>query len=323
MHKKSYDSIHLPERLVEVANSAIKRGQTTFLLKRSFTIIISTFILLMGLFGTCYASPAVAKVFSKVPFVGSVFLQFTDEGLKTVSKEGLTNFTGMEVTKQNGTVALNEIYYDKSGISFGLALKDVNPYTNSLQYLLYYKDKLISGSFNGGIKDEPKGIYLISLKTSVPTDLPDTFDLKLIVKETTDLKRAFEFQVPLSRARSDVNTKEYSIMKSFESDNKKVFIRKISFTPAALFVDFDYTRPDEDTDFSLKLFIENGEQIQLNSLTGTEQNDEDGVTSKTNSYRAVFNPVTNVPDKLRLDIIDTIEEKAILSTEFEVVTSKP
>ncbi|EPR08071.1 DUF4179 domain-containing protein [Ruminiclostridium papyrosolvens] len=323
MQKNSFDNIYLPERLEAVANSAIKRGQKTFLLRHFITITISTLVLLMGLFGTCYASPSVAKTLSRVPFVGSVFLQFTDEGLKTVSKEGLTNFTGMEVTKQNGTVSINEIYYDKSGISFGLALKGVNPYTSSLQYLLYYKDKLISGSLNGGIKDEPKGVYLISLKTSVPNDLPDTFNLKLIVKESTGLKREFEFHVPVSRARSDLNTKEYPIMKSFESDNKKVFIRKISFTPAALCIDFDYTKPNDDNEFSLKLLDEKGKRIQLNSLTGTEQINENGVTSKSNSYHAVFNPVTNVPDKLRLDIIDTLEEKTIFSTEFEVITGNP
>ena len=317
MQKKSFEDISLPDRADEVINSAIKRGQRTFLMQRGISIIVSICILIIGMFGTCYASPSVAEALSKIPFVGSVFLQFTDKGLKTVSQQGLTYLPGMEVTKQNATVALKEIYYDKSGISFGLALKGINPYTSSPQYFLYYKDNLISGSFTGGINDASKDLYLVSLKTSVPSDLPDKFDLKLIVKETTDFKREFEFNVPLSRATINESTKEYTIMKAFESNNKSVLIKKILFTPASVSVDFEYTRPidETETDFSFKLFNENGNQIELNSFTSTNQKDKD---NRTDSYHAVFNPITDIPSGLRLDIVDVDSERTIFSTKIGV-----
>jgi hypothetical protein len=317
MQKNLFEDITLPDRVDEVIDSAIKRGHRTFLIKRSISVFLSMCILIIGMFGTCYASPSAAKVLSKIPFVGSVFSQFTDKGLKSVSKQGMTYLANMEVTKQNATVALKEIYYDKSGISFGLALKGINPYTSSPQYFLYYKDNLISGSFTGEINDISKDIYLVSLKTTVPSDLPDKFDLKLIVKETTDFKREFEFNVPLSRAAGDESTKEYTIMKGFKSNDKSVLIKKILFTSASVSVDFEYTRPIEEhePELSLKLFDDKGERIVLDSFTGTNQIYKN---NRTDSYHAVFNPVSAIPSKLRLDIVEAEGERTVFSTKIEV-----
>ncbi len=310
-----FENIHIPEKVDEVVMSAFRKGRHTFFIRRGMTIIISLSILVMGMFGTACVSSSAAEALSKIPFVGSIFLQFTDNGLKSVSENGLTSLPYLEVTKQGSTVTLQEIYYDKSGISFGLAFKGMNIYESAPKFSLYYKGKLISGSVTGEINEESKDICLMTGKTDIPSNLPDSFELKLIVKESTGLKREFEFNLPISRAVVNTTTKEYSIMKTYSYNGRNVLIKKVVCTPASLSIDFEYTRPLDDAEISIKLYDEYDNEIQLNDFTGTNQEDK---TKRIDTYHADFNPTSDIPSELRLDIRDISGVNTQFSVRFEI-----
>lgn len=208
MNEKVFDEIFESERVDQIINDAIRKGRTRVLMNRFVTSITIISIFTAMVFGTCYASPTVAATLSKIPLVGSLFLSFTDDGLKKVSNKGLTSVTGLEVTNGDATIALKEIYYDKSQISFALAYKGISPYTSGgLIPLLYYKDTLISGSTNGGIIKASEDLFYSTASSVIPDNLPDKLDLKLIIQEQLGLKREFEFALNIDRTGLNSSTK--------------------------------------------------------------------------------------------------------------------
>jgi len=314
MSEKSFDEIQVPDTAEKIVNSAIKRGERTLLMKRTIITVIAVCIFITGVFGTCYASPTVADTLSKIPLIGSLFVQFADDGLKLASEKRMTNFPGLEVTNGDETVAIKEIYFDKSRISIGFALKGINPYASDPITELYYNDKLISGSFGGGITEASKDLYYMDLTTDIPNNIPDEFDLKVIVKEQSGFKRDFEFTVPIDRTLANTKTTEIFLMKKIESKERAVLIKKVQFTPSAVSIDFEYTRPLNESDFTLKL-IDDGKEIQLNTMSGTSTFNE---SSRIDTYHAIFNPLDNIPSQLKLDFVNKNDEKVILSTQFDI-----
>lgn len=315
MNEKVFDEFLISEKADYVINTAIKKGSRKILLKRVVASISTLIIFMVVIFGTSYVSPSIACKLSKVPLIGNIFLSFTDDGLKTVSNKGLTCVTGLEVTKGDATIALKEVYYDKSQVSLGLAYKGISPYSGIVP-LLYFKDTLISGSFNGGIIKASKGIYYTTITFNIPNNLPDKLDLKLLVQEQKGLQREFEFMVSIDRTGVNAATKEFNLMKKFEVDKgRNVFVKRVLFTPASISIEFEYIKSKLDAQpFRVKLYDDKGKEIKINSMSSTTDFTE---TSRQETYRALFNSVEDIPNSMKLDFLDVINDKAIISMNLE------
>ena len=94
----------------------------------------------------------------------------------------MTKALELEVTKGDATVAIKEVYYDKSRISLGLVVKGIKPYGETITDL-YYGDRRISGAITGIINDQPEDLYYETFSADIPEDIPDKFDMKVVIEK--------------------------------------------------------------------------------------------------------------------------------------------
>lgn len=106
-------------------------------------------------------------------------------------------------------------------------------------------------------------------------------------------------------------------MKSYKvSDEESIFIKRILFTPASVCIDFEYSRPIQDeTTFMMRLYDIKGNEIGINSASG--KNELTGDTRKV-TYTALFNGVDEIPEALRLKLINAEDESLITSIDIEL-----
>jgi hypothetical protein len=293
------NDIQIPDKADKVVNSAIRRGRRTLAMRRTMCIITGIFVFSAVLFGGAYASPAIAASLSKVPFVGSIFKEFSDEGIKAAKEKGLTKALELEVTKGDATVAIKEVYYDKSRISLGLVTKGIKPYEETITEL-YYGDRRISEAVLGIINERPDDLYYVTFSADIPEDLPDKFDMKVVIGEDWGQGRKFEFMVPLDRTLANQETKQLFVMKEIETNEGTMFIKKLQFTPSVISVEYECDKLLYEPDISLRVSSTNGETKLLKKLSTSLDHDE-----SRNAYihNARFEPVQDMTKEFRVDII--------------------
>ena len=293
------NDIQIPDKADKVVNSAIRRGRRTLAMRRTMCIITGIFVFSAVLFGGAYASPAIAASLSKVPFVGSIFKEFSDEGIKAAKEKGLTKALELEVTKGDATVAIKEVYYDKSRISLGLVVKGIKPYGETITEL-YYGDRRISEAVLGIINERPDDLYYVTFSADIPEDLPDKFDMKVVIGEDWGQGRKFEFMVPLDRTLANQETKQLFVMKEIKTNEGTILIKKLQFTPSTTSVDYEFDKTSKEPKISLRISSPNNEPKVLEILTGTLDEDR-----SRDTYVACFKfePVQDITNEYRVDII--------------------
>lgn len=295
------NGIQIPDKADKVVNSAIRRGRRTLAMRRTMCIITGIFVFSAVLFGGAYASPAIAASLSKVPFVGSIFKEFSDEGIKSAKEKGFTKDLELEVTKGDATVTIKEVYYDKSRISLGLVTKGIKPYEETITDL-YYGDRRISEAVLGIINEHPDDLYYVSFSADIPEDLPDKFDMKVVIGEDWGKGRKFEFMVPLDRTLANENTKQVFVMEEVDTKEGTIFIKNIQFTPSATSIDYESDKIFASPRISIRISSSNSEPKVLKELTSSLDNDK-----STGTYvgKYMFEPVEYISGELKVDLIDS------------------
>lgn len=311
--RSHYEEIKAPESVDKLINNAIKKGIRYKIMRKSIVLIISIAMIIFGLLGTCYAYPTASKTLSKIPLVGFIFENFGDNGLKTLSEKGVTTPSDIAVTKDGDTITVKESYYDKSRISIGLILKGSKLYENGLEYFFYYNGEQFKTGVYGGTTQEKDGCRYVVMNADTFSELPDKFNLKLVVKESTAAKRDFEFNIPLDRTNADSNTKEVSVMKSFHLGNRMILVKNIIFSPSATTINYEYTRPSNETEYQVQLTDQNSKNIQSSEIDG--QSNING-SFRTEIARASFPYIDSLPNNLTLKIMD--QQSCLLSAQFDI-----
>lgn len=300
-----------------IQNLNILKEQTKMIVKlkqtqKTFWILITIFIFLLGIF-IIFKSKIIS---SETPNTDKIFLKFSDDGLKTVSRNNLTNTPNIKVTKNTSNITLKEVYYDKSRITVGLEYDDINPYSSNLSATIYNNTTYISGSASvGSIYEKSKDIYYSCITFYIPENLPEKFDLNLKIQEQKGQQRVFEFKTPVDRKLLDVKSKEFFIDKKFQlEDQKNLVVKRILFTPSSTLIEFILQTVDHNSEeFRVKLYDINKHEINLNSM-----NNSSDINSniRKNNYIALFNSIDNIPKTLQMEFSSVTNEDAIKTIDI-------
>lgn len=252
-YKDDFDNINVPvEELGAVVNRAISKGKRQIKIRKGFRMGASAAMIGLCILGSGFVSTTMAKVFVNIPFVGSVFDSFADQELANLKTSDLTCLEEMQITANGITVAIKEVYYDRSNISIAYLVSGVD-YTDEKHFdAVFICDGMpIGGGGGARFNQISEKLYsgLVKYHPGVGSELPDKFNLEVILTDNMEKcqESPYRFTIPVSRSQADEKTRPFLVMKSAQSSSgeRTLLIKKIVFTPVSTLVEYDYTHPDE------------------------------------------------------------------------------
>ena len=236
---------------------------------------------------------------------GNLFAGLNNSNIKDlakVSKMGLTTVPEISIINEGATITLKEVYYDKSQIALGLEFKEFSDYNSFYTAFFQNNIEIVPKSAFGKNFPVSDNLHYKVIRYRFLDNLPDKFDFHIIIKEQVDLKREFAFTVRLDRTAANSLTSDLLINKTYQiGDNTEVFIKRLLFTPAATYIEYDLLKPIrlinfDNLNIDLKIQDSQGNIIELTGLTagGTFNNDRQVV-----SYYAFYSPCDEVPRELK------------------------
>ena len=119
--KREMDKISVPmDKLDSIITNTINENRVKKSKKKIALDSLSAAVIGFGIFiASASISPAMAKVASHIPIIGTFFNDVNDEGLRIAGQKGLTQMVD-QTAKDNGiTLTMNEIFYDGTRLTFG------------------------------------------------------------------------------------------------------------------------------------------------------------------------------------------------------------
>ncbi len=313
--KDEFEKIKVPDAAEVMIQRAISKGNRHLKQRRGLLSTLAAALVCVCFFSTGFASPTMAGVFVKLPVVGPIFEKFEDSGLKNVSNKGLSEKKNLQVTSKGITVALKEVYYDKSGFSIGYIIKGDDAANRQFGFVMLYNGKEDIPGGGGGYYDRiSKDVYcgVITLRTGAK--LPEKFNLRIVFTNNPDEKSPFDFTVPVSRKKADTATREVILMKNFKSGDRSVLVKKALITPESTTFQLEYTRPENDSNFKFQLTDGHNKVITLKSVGGGTI--ESGKLIKDDCI-VIFEPVDKQTQKLKLGILNG-KGKSMISMDISL-----
>ncbi|MEH7225328.1 DUF4179 domain-containing protein [Bacillus sp. JJ1566] len=200
---KELENIHVPvEKLDRIIQQTInehhkQKPRRKKIILTTIGSVAAAFILFLG---SATFSPTLAKVASEIPLVGTFFNESGDEGLQIAGKSGLTQVVN-QTAKDNGvTLTMKEIFYDGTRLTFGMtheslfALGDIERPT----ILVNGKEINFSAGTTGKFSNPSK--YEIVMDIKPTEDLPEEFDMKVIIDAVGLIPGNWEFEFPVKQS---------------------------------------------------------------------------------------------------------------------------
>lgn len=200
--KEQVNQIQIPtDKLDQIIANTVEehapKRKNTF--KSKFIYSASVAVLAFGLLiGSAAISPAMANIVSKVPIIGSIFMESQDVGLANVSKRGFTQIIGESKQVDDKILTIEEAFYDGVRLTVSYALMtetpiEANYFSNSPAFKIdgqryeantYRAENEITSTFHTGL-----------LEVKVADKLPKEFILDLVFGGRDSSK--WEFKVPI------------------------------------------------------------------------------------------------------------------------------
>ncbi|AIQ11050.1 DUF4179 domain-containing protein [Paenibacillus durus] len=291
--KKEIDSIPVPyDKLDAIIMKTVQEtgvGKRTKILRKMGYTAGAAAVACGLLIGSAALSPAMASIVSKIPVIGSVFIQIGDSGLKNVSEHGLTSAIGMTKISGGDSLTINEVFYDGTRLSIGYSLETEKPMGEA--FTMLRTDFAVNGTaaaFSGSDKQtEVTPTYrtgILEINSSV--DLTDQFELGLALS-TEDRQKKWDFAIPVSK---QAGTKLIAIGHKQQSGGVDLTVSDLVIGPAGMRLTFSAVSEDQDSvDYlSVRAVDEAGHELGSQS-GGTRSQFRDGKYYSTGTQ--LFNPL--------------------------------
>lgn len=244
--KKAIDKIEVPhDKLNQAIHAGVKQaktnGKTT---RRKFypmlvAVAATTFLTI----SSAFVSPTMAKVLSSVPVLDSVFEVAGDMGLVIASKRGLSEGIGQTVTDQGIGLTIQDVYYDGTRLSVGYVQEFTGERGRLGELQLKVNGKEIN--FGDGRTGKPLSDtqYAGVIDIAPVGELPDSFDLQIGLNEIGDVQGAWNFKIPVSKAKEDARTIESNQTVTYQ--DQTISINNVKIGAAGIKLSLTLTSPDE------------------------------------------------------------------------------
>ncbi|MFZ3591766.1 DUF4179 domain-containing protein [Bacillus sp. DJP31] len=270
--EKEMDKISVPmDNLDSIITSTKNENRFKRSKKRMVLYSLSAAIVGFGLFiGSASISPAMAKIASHIPIIGTFFNDVSDEGLRIAGQKGLTQIVDQS-SKDNGiTLTMNEIFYDGTRLTFGYTQESLIAIGELERPNIEVNGKEInfSSSSSGDFVTPQKYKGMIDIN---PTEeLPENFDIKIRIDAVGLIPGKWEFKFPVTQS-NEVTVIRPQEVKVFEQ--AEVQISSLKLGPAGTDLDVKVTVDEENNKldpYMMNFYIidENGNVLDIVSGSG-------------------------------------------------------
>nr|WP_304216467.1 DUF4179 domain-containing protein [Fredinandcohnia onubensis] len=291
---KELENIHVPvEKLDTIIQQTINenRKQKPRRKKMVLTTIGSVAAAFILFLGSATLSPTLAKVASEIPLVGTFFNESGDEGLQIAGKSGLTQVINQK-TKDNGvTLTMNEIFYDGTRLTFGLTHESLLAIGDIERPTILVNGKEINFSSGSSGKYITPSKYEAIMNISPTEELPEEFDMKIIIDAVGLMPGNWEFEFPVKQSNEVTVIRPNTTNVIYDA---KVTIESVKLGPAgtdlAIQIQSDPNNTKIDPYMDLKFAMIDDQGRVLRTLTGSAYGDTiDGI--EVANHRYLYTPM--------------------------------
>ncbi|MEK4538538.1 DUF4179 domain-containing protein [Peribacillus sp. FSL K6-1552] len=200
--KKEMDKVSVPmDKLDSIITNTINGNRRKMSKKKVVFYSLSAAVLGLGVFiGSASVSPAMAKIASNIPIIGTFFNDSLDEGLRIAGKNGLTQVVNQS-SKDNGiTLTINEIFYDGTRLTFGFTQESLFAIGQIEHPTIEVNGKEInfSSGYSGDFVTPQK--YKGTMDITPTEELPEEFDMQMRIDAVGLIPGKWEFNFPVKQS---------------------------------------------------------------------------------------------------------------------------
>ncbi|MBU8879001.1 DUF4179 domain-containing protein [Bacillus sp. FJAT-29790] len=299
--KKELDKIPVPmDKLDSIITNTINENRGKKSKRKMAFYSLSAAVVGLGLFiGSASVSPAVAKIASNIPIIGTFFNDALDEGLKIAGKKGLTQIVDKSSKDHGITVTMNEIFYDGTRLTLGYTQESLFAIGDLERPTIEVNGKEInfsSGSSGDFVTPQKyKGIIDIT-----PTEeLPEEFDMKIRIDAVGLIPGKWEFKFPVKQS-NEVTVIRLQEVKRFEQAD--VQITSLKLGPAGTNLSVKVSKDEKNTKFDphmLKFYMIDDKGNMLDTVTGRGIGEVENGEVKTD-LDFLYSPLKEGAKKVRI-----------------------
>jgi hypothetical protein len=274
--KDDIENIEVPKKELEKAiNIGIDRGTTKKFPAQKLMYSSSVAVVIMALLlGSGFVSPAMAKVLSEIPYLGSV-LPYSDKGLKVADEKGLIKSIGETSVDQGIPITVTDVYYDHSRLEIGyyIPLEDVDVGgvdelgIIGISELEIYLDGTRATGY--GASNDYKEDYIVGTfnVTDDFSQLPENPTIQIQITEVLGKQGQWLFEFETERVQDQINIE---INESAQTDTLTFTVKEMEVTPSTTKINYELQIPANPNliDFNpyslvFTLFGVNGDPLEL------------------------------------------------------------
>lgn len=290
--KKEMDNIQVP---LEKLDKIIQNTAPPMKKKKSKLKIVSytagaAAVALFIFVGSASVSPAMAKIASHVPLIGTFFNDVQDEGLQIAGQKGLTQIIDQSSKDSGITLTITEMFYDGTRLVFGYTQESLFAIGELERPTFEVNGREInfSSSYSGEFITPQK--YKGMVEINPTEELPEEFELNMRIDAIGLIpgKWKFQFHVKQSNQVLVIRPEEAQII-----EEMKVKINSLKIGPAGTDLAVQITSKEEEMNlepYDLEFFLVDDRGNVLDLLGKDAHGDtENGVVETQVGY--LFNPL--------------------------------
>lgn len=294
-----------------VANTTFHRNAVIRKICCSFAAVIAIGCLLVM---SGFISPVIARALEQIPVINAVFNFVGDRGIQNAIDQGFVAKPNLTATDKDISVTITGVLYDQGRIDIGytvttsrpdLYLKDIWPYSIPLLIAdrqLFVNGKALRATSQGTAERIENGN--VGLMEIYPRgDLPETFDLQIVIRQIDDQFGKWSLTVPVSRQYTDAATKVILPIKTVTVGQTTITVKKIQIAPSSTTVDWELKQPITAPHFSSVPFLvedDKGEQCVFRPISGSPLDHQVEGDVETWTNREVYESPESIPEYLVL-----------------------
>lgn len=328
IHSIPWESIRNRALDNAISNTSFRRNTVIRKICCSFAavVVIGGLLIMSG-----FISPIIAGALEQIPVINAVFGFVEDRGVQNAIDKGFNTKVNQTATNKDISVTITDVLYDQGRIDIGytvttsrpdLYLKDVWPYSIPLQIAdmkFFINGKAIHDTSQGTSKRVDNGNVGL-LEIYPRDDLPETFNLQILIRQIDNQRGKWLLTVPVSRQYTDAATKVVLPMETVTVGQTTVTVRKIQIAPSSTTIDWELNKPIAAPYFSdVPFFVEDdqGDQSVFSPISGSLMGHQVEGDMETWIYREVYQSPKSMPKYLILKINPAV------FPEYNQVDSQP
>ncbi|MBE3587435.1 MAG: DUF4179 domain-containing protein [Thermoanaerobacteraceae bacterium] len=245
---------NIRNRAFNNAISNVPLGRIAVIRKIGYGFVVM--VIIGGLLvGSGLISPVMARTLERISVIKAMFDFIRDSGLQNAIDKGFGTKVNRTASDKGILVAIADVLYDQGRLDIGYTVttsrQDLGPedYPGDMIIPLgspgmqfFVNNKPIYDTAQGTCQKLGNGrVGLVEIYHR--GDLPETFNLQIVIHQIGKQNGEWVLTVPVSRQRTDAATKVLLPMKAVTVGQTAILIKKIEIAPSSTIIEYELTQP--------------------------------------------------------------------------------